>query len=58
MARACGHRAAAARPEEAPAPISPSVGFIDVPYVDTQVQNFQGGFVRPGGSWFRPIMGP
>ena len=43
---------------DVPGAISPSVGFIDVPYMDTQVQNFQGGFVRPGGSWFRPIMGP
>ncbi len=30
-----------------------SVNFVDVPYQDTQVQNFQGGFVRPGGVWFR-----
>ncbi len=27
--------------------------FVQVPYQDTQVQNFQGGFVRPGGQWFR-----
>lgn len=27
--------------------------FIDVPYQDTAVQNFQGGFVRSGGQWFR-----
>ena len=26
-----------------------SVGFIDVPYQDMQVQNFQGGFVRRAG---------
>jgi hypothetical protein len=30
-----------------------SVGFIEVPYQDMQVQNFQGGFVQPGGKWFR-----
>ncbi|MGE3109675.1 MAG: hypothetical protein AB7G11_08325 [Phycisphaerales bacterium] len=29
------------------------VAFVDVPYQDQQVQNFQGGFVRPGGQWFR-----
>jgi len=29
------------------------VAFVQVPYQDTQVQNFQGGFVRPGGQWFR-----
>lgn len=34
-----------------------SVAFVEVPYQDTQVQNFQGGFVRPGGQWFRePVM--
>ncbi len=30
-----------------------SVSFVDAPYQDMQVQNFQGGFVRPGGKWFR-----
>ena len=30
-----------------------SVGFVEVPYQDMQVQNFQGGFVKPGGQWFR-----
>jgi hypothetical protein len=30
-----------------------SVCFVDVPYQDTQVQNFSGGFVRPGAKWFR-----
>ena len=30
-----------------------TVCFLDVPYQDMQVQNFQGGFVRPGGTWFR-----
>jgi hypothetical protein len=25
-----------------------------VPYQDTQVRNFAGGFVAPGGRWFRP----
>ena len=30
-----------------------TVGFVDVPYQDMQVQNFQGGFVRPGAKWFR-----
>jgi hypothetical protein len=33
--------------------IAASVAFVDVPWQDTQVQNFQGGFVRPGGKWFR-----
>lgn len=33
--------------------IAPTVCFIEVPYQDMQVQNFQGGFVRPGGRWFR-----
>lgn len=33
--------------------LSPSVAFVEVPYQDMQVQNFQGGFVRPGGRWFR-----
>src|SRR5438046_218361 len=30
-----------------------SVGVVEVPYQDMQVQNFQGGFVAPGGRWFR-----
>ena len=33
--------------------IPDSVAFVDVPYQDMQVQNFQGGFVRPGAKWFR-----
>lgn len=33
--------------------IDTSVAFVDVPYQDMEVQNFQGGFVRPGGQWFR-----
>lgn len=33
-----------------------SVGFVDVPYQDGQVQNFQGGYVRPGGKWFRGVL--
>ena len=33
--------------------IAASVAFVNVPYQDTQVQNFQGGFVRSGGQWFR-----
>jgi hypothetical protein len=34
-----------------------SVGFVEVPYQDMQVQNFQGGFVRPGARWFRtPVL--
>ncbi len=33
--------------------IPDTVGFVEVPYQDMQVQNFQGGFVRPGGRWFR-----
>jgi hypothetical protein len=38
--------------------MNPQIGFIDVPYQDTQVQNFQGGFVRSGGQWFRAPVGP
>ena len=33
------------------------VAFVQVPYQDTQVQNFQGGFVRSGGQWFRMPVG-
>lgn len=33
--------------------LSSAVAFVEVPYMDTQVQNSQGGFVRPGGLWFR-----
>lgn len=33
--------------------IPDAVAFVRPPYQDTQVQNFQGGFVRPGGQWFR-----
>lgn len=34
-----------------------SVALVDVPYQDGQVQNFRGGYVRPGGQWFRaPVM--
>jgi hypothetical protein len=29
------------------------VAFVQVPYQDREVQNGQGGFVRPGGQWFR-----
>lgn len=29
------------------------VAFVQVPYQDTAVQNYQGGFVRSGGQWFR-----
>ena len=36
-----------------PGILSTAVAFVEVPYQDTQVQNFQGGFVRPGGQWFR-----
>lgn len=36
-----------------PGGLPPSVGVIEVPYQDMQVQNPQGGFVRPGGKWFR-----
>ena len=32
--------------------IPDTVCLVDVPYQDMQVQNFQGGFVRPGGKWF------
>ena len=30
-----------------------SAAFVEAPYQDTQVQNFQGGFVVSGGKWFR-----
>lgn len=33
--------------------LSSAVAFVEVPYMDTQVQNLQGGFVSPGGKWFR-----
>jgi hypothetical protein len=33
--------------------LPPGVGFVEAPYQDPQVQNFRGGFVRPGGQWFR-----
>lgn len=33
--------------------LSPAVGFVEVPYQDMQVQNFRGGYVVPGGKWFR-----
>lgn len=33
--------------------LAPSVAFVEVPYQDTQVQNAMGGFVAPGGKWFR-----
>lgn len=33
--------------------LSSAVAFVEVPYQDTQVQNSQGGFVAPGGRWFR-----
>jgi hypothetical protein len=36
-----------------PGIITTSTAFVSVPYQDTQVQNFQGGFVRSGGQWFR-----
>lgn len=30
-----------------------STAFVEPPYQDMEVQNFQGGFVKPGGQWFR-----
>src|SRR5690349_670696 len=33
--------------------LATDICFVDVPYQDKQVQNFQGGFVRSGGQWFR-----
>jgi len=33
--------------------IPATVAFVEPPYQDVEVQNFQGGFVRPGGQWFR-----
>lgn len=38
--------------------LNPAIGFVDVPYQDPQVQNFQGGYVRPGARWFRAPVGP
>jgi len=38
--------------------LGPMVAFVLVPYQDTQVQNNQGGFVRPGGQWFRAPVSP
>lgn len=31
--------------------------FVQVPWQDTAVQNYQGGFVRSGGQWFREPIG-
>ena len=40
-----------------PGVLDAMVAFVDVPYQDMQVQNFQGGFVVPGGKWFRePVL--
>jgi len=37
--------------------VAGSAAFVQPPYQDMQVQNFHGGFVRPGGQWFRaPVM--
>jgi hypothetical protein len=33
--------------------VTAGAAFVQVPYQDTQVQNFAGGFVRSGGQWFR-----
>jgi hypothetical protein len=33
--------------------LNSAVAFVEAPYQDMQVQNFQGGFVVPGGKWFR-----
>jgi hypothetical protein len=30
-----------------------TIAFVEVPYQDTQVQNFQGGYCVSGGKWFR-----
>lgn len=35
--------------------LKPECNFIEVPYQDMQVQNFQGGYVAPGARWFRPL---
>ncbi len=32
-----------------------TVGFIEAPYQDMQVQNYQGGFAIGGGKWFRAV---
>ena len=50
-----GCRAALAdAPREAAAtPSAATVAFVEAPYQDSQVQNFQGGYVVPGGKWFR-----
>lgn len=37
--------------------LSPAIGFVEAPYQDPEVQNAMGGFVVPGGKWFRePVM--
>lgn len=38
--------------------LSGDICFVDVPYQDTAVQNFQGGFVKSGGQWFRMAVLP
>jgi hypothetical protein len=36
-----------------PAELPETFNFVEAPYQDMQVQNFQGGFVRPGAKWMR-----
>ena len=38
--------------------LSGDICFVQVPYQDTQVQNYQGGFVRSGAQWFRMAVLP
>lgn len=36
-----------------PGLLSSAVAFVEVPLQEPQVQNAMGGYVRPGGQWFR-----
>jgi hypothetical protein len=53
----CGLRRPPGAPPASLGTLGTMVAFVQVPYQDMQVQNYQGGFVRPGGQWFRePIL--
>lgn len=36
-----------------PPDLPTTFSFVEAPYQDMEVQNFLGGFVRPGAKWFR-----
>lgn len=38
--------------------VTTMAAFVQVPYQDMEVQNFQGGYVSPGGQWFREPTSP